>query len=49
MHDVMQTFFGFSSVPRIVRGYEFLTVNFVLFFSAYSLKLEKVWSKKINK
>ena len=39
MHDVMQTFFGFSSVPKIVRGTEFLTVNVALcaclFFKSY--------------
>ena len=35
MHVVMQTFLGFSSVPKIVRGTEFLTVNVVLFFCLF--------------
>ena len=32
---MMQTIFGFSSVPKIVRGIEFLTVNVVLFFCLF--------------
>ena len=44
----MQTFFGFSSIPKIVRGTEFLTLN-VYYFSAYSLKVRKglEWEKII--
>ena len=35
MQDVIETFFGFSSVPKIVRGTEFLTVNVVLFYCLF--------------
>ena len=41
MRDVMQTFFGFSSVPKIVRGTEFPTVN--VEFLLILQKLEKVF------
>ena len=41
MDDVMQTFFfGFSYVPSIVRGTEFLA-EMLYYFSAYSLKVRK--------
>ena len=46
MRDVMQTFFGFSSVPKIVRGTEFLTVNVVLFFCSFFKSPKRFGVKK---